>query len=387
MAPDELHGWLRLLATPGIGSGTARRLLARFGLPGAIFAQSAASLEHCVSPAVAQALLQAPEDPAPLAEKTLRWLAGAPQDMRHHIVTLGDPDYPALLLETADPPVLLYLLGAGRWFSGAGAALRLRAWPVPALAVVGSRNPTPQGRQNAQAFARELAGRGFCIVSGLALGIDAAAHEGALEHAGTQAPCTIAVVGTGLDRVYPRANHALAQRIAAEGLIVSEYPLGTPPLGPNFPRRNRIISGLAQGTLVVEAATESGSLVTARLASEQGREVFAVPGSIHAPQSRGCHALLRQGAKLVERVDDILEELAPQARPPRPAPGAMPAPAAPPPADDLLAQLGYEPVHLDDLGARTGLDTARLQARLLELELQGLVARMPGGWFQRLGQA
>ena len=382
MAPDELHDWLRLLATPGVGSGTARRLLARFGLPGAIFAQPAASLEHCVSPAVAQALLQPPDDLAPLLESTTRWLAeAAPPGTRRHIVTLGDPDYPALLLETADPPVLLYLLGAERWFSGAGTQLRLRAWPMPALAVVGSRNPTPQGRQNAQAFARELAGRGFCIVSGLALGIDAAAHEGALEHADAPTPCTIAVVGTGLDRVYPRANHALAQRIAAQGLIVSEYPLGTPPLGSNFPKRNRIISGLAQGTLVIEAATESGSLVTARLASEQGREVFAIPGSIHAPQSRGCHALIRQGAKLVESVDDILEEWATPASPP------PPTPAAPEPADALLAQMGYEAVHLDELGARTGLDTARLQARLLELELQGLVARMPGGWFQRLGQA
>lgn len=391
MAPDELRGWLRLLTTPGVGSSTARRLLARFGLPAAVFAQSPASLEQCVSPQLAQALSQEPDELDPLFDATARWLAdGSPPGTRRHIVTLGDPDYPALLLETADPPVMLYLLGAERWFSG-GAALRLRSWPTQALALVGSRNPTPQGRQNAQAFARELAGRGFTIVSGLALGIDAAAHAGALAHAERpaapcNAPCTIAVVGTGLDRVYPRGNHALAQRIAAQGLIVSEYPLGTPPLAGNFPKRNRIISGLAQGTVVIEAATESGSLVTARLASEQGREVFAIPGSIHSPQSRGCHALIRQGAKLVECVDDILEELRQPAVAAKPAPAPPEAPPAEP-ADDLLAQMGYEPVDLDALSARTGLDAARLQARLLELELLGLVACMPGGLFQRMGQA
>ncbi|GAB2487035.1 DNA-processing protein DprA [Comamonas humi] len=386
MAPEELHGWLRLLTTPGVGSGTARRLLARFGLPASVFAQSAASLEACVSPALAQALLREPEGLAPLYEATARWLTEAPPPgTRRHIVTLGDPDYPALLLETADPPVLLYLLGAERWFDGDGASQRLRGWPGQALALVGSRNPTPQGKQNAQAFGRELGGRGFCIVSGLALGVDAAAHEGALAHEGAEdAPCTIAVVGTGLDRVYPRGNHALAQRIAAQGLVVSEYPLGTHPLAGNFPKRNRIISGLARGTVVIEAATESGSLVTARLASEQGREVFALPGSIHSPQSRGCHALIRQGAKLVERVDDILEELALPAARPAPAP---PSPFPAEPGDGLLTQMGHEPVDLDALVARTGLDAARLQAQLLELELEGLVARMPGGLFQRVGQA
>ena len=388
MAPEELHSWLRLLATPGVGRGTARRLLTRFGLPAAVFSQSAASLEQRVSPSLAKALSQEPEGLTSLVETTRRWLAEAavPGTCRH-IVTLGDPDYPSSLLETADPPVLLYLLGAERWFCGEGAGRRLRAWPAQALAMVGSRNPTPQGRQNAQAFARELAGRGFCVISGLALGIDAAAHEGALAQGGQpDAPCTIAVIGTGLDRVYPRGNHALAQQIAQCGLIVSEYPLGTPPLGPNFPRRNRIISGLAQGTLVVEAAMQSGSLVTARMASEQGREVFAIPGSIHSPQSRGCHALIRQGAKLVECVNDILEELAAPVIAPQSSASAS-APASPPPGDDVLAQMGHEAVDLDELSARTGLDTARLQARLLELELQGVVARMPGGLFQRLGQA
>ena len=299
--------------------------------------------------------------------------------------------------------------------------------PFPAarcLAIVGSRNPTAQGADNARQFARALRAAGCSIVSGLALGVDAAAHEGALMDAGDPSlPATIAVVGTGLDRVYPRRNLDLARRIAQHGLLVSEYPLGTPPLPGNFPKRNRIISGLSQGTLVVEAALASGSLITARMASEQGREVFAIPGSIHAPQSRGCHALIRQGAKLVESARDVLEELRlPAAAPgagsavpsaaPRGdgasaidsvAPGAggtgagvengprHPAPEDAPAADrdGLLPALGYDPVGLDALSARTGLDAAALQVRLLELELEldGQVARLPGGLVQRVGSA
>jgi DNA processing protein len=235
-------------------------------------------------------------------------------------------------------------------------------------------------------------------VSGLALGVDAAAHEGALDAApGLPAddPATIAVVGTGLDRVYPRKNLDLAHRIAASGLMVSEYPLGTPPLAPNFPKRNRIISGLSQGTLVVEAALASGSLITARMAAEQGREVFAIPGSIHAPQSRGCHALIRQGAKLVESAQDVLEELRPPAlaRREHPADSTAPplsdrGPSATPDAESpLLQALGYDPMGVDALVARTGMDAATLQVQLLELELDGRVARLPGGLFQRLGSA
>ena len=221
----------------------------------------------------------------------------------------------------------------------------------------------------------------MCVVSGLALGVDGAAHTGALE---SGAP-TIAVVGTGLDRVYPRRHLSLAHRIAAHGAIVGEYPLGTPPLQANFPQRNRLIAGLSQGTLVVEATLQSGSLITARMAAEQGREVFAIPGSIHAPQSRGCHALIRQGAKLVESAQDILEDL--RLVEPR-APDTSVAEAFEgEDSDALLTAMGFEPVSLDALQARTGLETAHLQARLLELELDGAVGRLPGGLFQRLGQA
>ena len=244
------------------------------------------------------------------------------------------------------------------------------------LAIVGSRNPTPQGARNADQFAEALSRAGLCVVSGLALGVDGAAHAGALQGGSP----TIAVVGTGLDRVYPSRHRDLAHRIAAHGAIVSEFLLGTPPLAAHFPQRNRIIAGLSQGTLVVEAAVQSGSLITARLAAEQGREVFAIPGSIHSPQSRGCHALIRQGAKLVESAQDILEDL-------RLTPSSEPAPVDPAPEDPdgLLTALGHDPVTLDALQARTGLETARLQARLLDLELCGAVARLPGGLLQRQG--
>jgi len=248
--------------------------------------------------------------------------------------------------------------------------------------VVGSRNPTAQGAIHAQQFAQALAEAGLCVVSGLALGIDAAAHEGALQAAGAPACATIAVVGTGLDRVYPSQHRALARRIAQHGLLVSEFALGTPALAHNFPRRNRLIAGLSRATLVVEAALRSGSLITARLAVEQGKDVLAIPGSIHAPQSRGCHALIKQGARLVESVQDVLDELGP-----RPAPAAVAPAAAAGPGDPLLDALGHDPQGLDALIARTGLDAPALQARLLELELEGRVARLPGGLFQRLVRA
>jgi DNA processing protein len=251
--------------------------------------------------------------------------------------------------------------------------------PPRSLAIVGSRNPTPQGRLDAHQFARAFAEAGVTVVSGLALGIDGAAHEGALEGAPAGAVATIAVVGTGLDRVYPKRHLDLAHRIADRGMLLSEYPLGTPPLQQNFPRRNRLIAALSQGTLVVEAALQSGSLITARLAAEQGREVFAIPGSIHSPQSRGCHALLRQGAKLVESAQDVLEDL----RFVLPA-GAPLSPAWPAGDRALLDALGYDPVGLDALIARTGIPAPLLQAQLLELELAGEVARQPGGLFQRL---
>ena len=387
MDHDELGAWLRLTLTPGIGNGAARRLLARFGLPQAIFQQTEAALQLCVPAAQAKALRETPQGWEALWQTTAQWLANAaPQGPARAIVSLGDLRYPQALLDTEDPPLLLYLMGP---------ALLLEHQPFPSdrcLAVVGSRNPTAQGAENARLFARALCGAGLTIVSGLALGVDAAAHEGALEaatSAGTMA-ATIAVVGTGLDRVYPRKNLDLAHRIAAHGLIVSEYPLGTPPLPGNFPKRNRIISGLSQGTLVVEAALASGSLITARMAAEQGREVFAIPGSIHAPQSRGCHALIRQGAKLVESAQDVLEELKIPATTvpglPQEGVNAPGAAASDETEDPVLAALGYDPMGLDALIARTGMDASTLQVALLELELDGRIARLPGGLFQRVGR-
>ena len=395
MDREELGAWLRLTLCSGVGNQTARSLLAHFGLPQAIFGQTEAAWRQCVTPAQARALGTVPETWTALLETTWRWLHDADTDTTtaaprpaRTLITLGDRRYPTALLATEDPPLLLYAMGPARFLADA---------PFPAqrcLAVVGSRNPTAQGAENAHAFSRALHGAGLTIVSGLALGVDAAAHAGALEaaHAPQDTPATIAVVGTGLDRVYPRKNLDLAHRIAAQGLLVSEYPLGTPPLAANFPKRNRIISGLSQGTLVVEAALASGSLITARLAAEQGREVFAIPGSIHAPQSRGCHALIRQGAKLVESAQDVLEELR------LPAASAVASAtdsgetAAPPvpaevPESPLLQALGFDPMGVDALVARTGLDAASLQVQLLELELDGRVARLPGGLFQRRGWA
>ena len=386
----ELAAWLRLTNTAGVGAATARKLLAALGAPQAVFAADVQTLQALVGERLAAALRSAPVQGSRLLEHTLAWLAAVPD---RHCLPLGHPHYPAALLHTPDPPVLLYVQG------------QLSALAQPCtLAVVGSRNPSPQGAENAHAFARALGAQGFCIVSGLALGVDGAAHRGALEVGAT----TVAVVGTGLDRVYPRQHHELAQRIAAHGALVSEYPLGTPPLAPNFPQRNRIIAGLSLGTLVVEAALESGSLITAELAAQYGREVFAIPGSIHSPQSRGCHALIRQGAKLVESVQDVLDELRPPRSVPAPVQGelalgeernaAHPAPraqqgqaaqrqAVEAEEGGLLQALGYDPVGLDALQARCGLPTAELQAQLLELELCGSVRRLPGGLFQRIGRA
>lgn len=389
MDREELGAWLRLTLSPGVGNGAARRLLAQFGLPQAIFQQSAQTLQQCVTPAQARALWEVPPGWQALFEVTDQWLASAdPQGAARDVITLGDHRYPQSLLDTEDPPLVLYIVGPKNLLA------RNPFSTGRCLAVVGSRNPTPQGAENALAFAGALHSAGLTIVSGLALGVDAAAHEGALNAAGAGAEvaATIAVVGTGLDRVYPRKNLELARRIAQQGLLISEYPLGTPPLAANFPKRNRIISGLSEGTLVVEAALASGSLITARMAVEQGREVFAIPGSIHAPQSRGCHALIRQGAKLVESAQDVLEEL------------SMPADIAQRPLSDdvdgdathgagesvegpVLDALGFDPMGMDALIARTGMDAPSLQVALLELELAGRVARLPGGLFQRMASA
>ncbi|MGE4240268.1 DNA-processing protein DprA [Ramlibacter sp.] len=383
----EVSAWLRLALSPGIGDVGARKLLASFGLPEAIFAQDPQALAQVVGERAAAGLAKAPDALQAQVDATLAWLEGGPE---RRIVTLADTRYPAGLLQTADPPLMLYAMGPARFELG------------PAIAIVGSRNPTPQGRENAARFGRALSEAGMTVVSGLALGVDGAAHEGALDGARPGHFATVAVVGTGLDRVYPSRHRALAHRIAEHGWLVSEYPIGTPPLPQNFPKRNRIISALSQGTLVVEAALQSGSLITARFAAEQGREVFAVPGSIHSPQARGCHQLLREGAKLVESAQDVLEEL----RGMRPAVRETAAAAVG--ADDdvgegfacedasagrtkdersLLAAMGFDPVTLDALVARTGVGIAHLQARLLELELAGDVARLPGGLFQRVGTA
>jgi DNA processing protein len=364
----ELGAWLRLLGTPGVGRDGARKLLAAFGTPQDVLDASTAQRTAVVGPQLARAVAAPAAELDELVDRTRAWLLADPA--QRDVVTLGDPRYPGLLLETADPPLLLYTLGRPELLSAAS------------IAIVGSRNPTPQGRANAHAFAAHLGHSGWTVVSGLALGIDGAAHAGALETAAS----TIGVVGTGLDRVYPKAHRDLAHRIAAHGLLVSEFALGTPPARENFPIRNRIVAGLSRGTLVVEAALQSGSLITARLALEAGREVFAIPGSIHSPQSRGVHALIKQGAKLVDRAEDILEELrTPSASPP---PGTMTSPAGlVDPEDTLLAALGCEPVTLEALVGRTGRPAAELNAKLLDLELAGRVARLPDQRFQRVARA
>lgn len=389
-AAAELADWIRLLETPGVGVDTARKLLSAFGLPASIFQQAHAALRAVVAPRVATALLTAPP-PAMLAqiERTLAWDAGAD----NHVLTLADAAYPPQLLQIADPPILLYARG------------RIDLLPAASIAVVGSRNASAQGLANAEQFSAALTAAGLTIVSGLALGIDTAAHQGSLRVAGAgdRRASTVAVIGTGIDIVYPARNRALAHAIAAAGCLVSEYALGTPAIASNFPRRNRIISGLSRGVLVVEAAARSGSLITARMALEQGRDVFAIPGSIHSPLAKGCHQLIRQGAKLVESAQDILEELqafpgtttacavAPVSRPLyRRPPQQLPMPETAQVADKkvrsddpVLQSMGFDPVLQDVLAARCGLGSAELAAHLLGLELDGLVARLPDGAYQR----
>ncbi|MGK5080589.1 DNA-processing protein DprA [Janthinobacterium sp. HLX7-2] len=356
----ELAGWLRLQYLPGVGPVVARALLGRFGLPQHIFATPFEALREVVPASVARAIA---EPPKPLVnsqlELTLQWL----QRPGNAVLTLADPAYPPLLLEIADPPLLLYVRG------------RIELLSRPSVAIVGSRNASAQGMQNAAAFAQALSVAGLSIISGLALGIDTHAHEGGLRGEGA----TVAVIGTGADLVYPRRNLDLAQRIAVQGCIVSEYALGLPAMPSNFPRRNRLISGLARGVLVIEAAAHSGSLITARLAAEQGRDVYALPGSIHSTLAKGCHALIKQGAKLVESVDDVLQELQWLG-----GTSSVPAAADAAQADaPLLAALGHDPVDADTLAARSGLAMGALMGELLALELAGLVERLPGGLFQR----
>jgi DNA processing protein len=355
----ELASWLKLSLTPGLSGGALRQLLAAFGDPQRVLAASRGALAQHVADATAAAIRQGGADEAVAAVGA--WL----EDPANRVLTLADGHYPPRLLQIADPPPLLYVKGRAELLSR------------PSLAVVGSRNATAQGMANAEAFARTLSDAGLTVVSGLALGADAAAHRGGLAGASS----SVAVLGTGVDIVYPARNRALAHQLAQNGALISEFPLGTRALGANFPRRNRLISGLALGCLVVEAAADSGSLITARLAAEQGREVFAVPGSIHSPLAKGCHALIKQGAKLVESARDILEEL----QMPAPAPAAPARSAA---ADArtrrLLDALGYESCDLDTLAARCGLPPAELAALLTQLELDGHIATLPGGLVQRL---
>ena len=353
--------WL-VLAHAYVRVSELQRLLERFGSVAAIADQPRARLREAGLAEEKCAALASPDDKA--IDAALAWL----EDERHHLVTWGGDGYPELLGQIPGPPLLLYVNGS------------VEALQLPALAIIGSRNPTQGGTRNARDFARHLARQGFAIVSGMAQGIDAAAHRGALDANGT----TIAFLGTGIDRVYPAGNRDLAHAIAASGALVSEYPLGAPPERWHFPERNRLISGLSLGTLVVEAARRSGSLITARLAGDQGREIFALPGSIHNPLSRGCHTLIRQGAKLVETAGDILAEL-------RPLAGHMLAsvdegeapdiPAAPPDDDytALRSVLGHDPVTIDELEKQCALTIDQLSSMLLILELHGEVESLSGG--------
>ncbi len=368
---EELSSWIKLMDTEGVGPQTARELLTRFGLPSDIFVAGFSALQKYVPEKIAHALC------APVSEilqakigRTLTW-ADHPDN---HVLTLADHHYPKSLLNITDPPPVIYAKG--------NIALLTR----PSVAVVGSRNATKQGMQNAERFAQVLSAAGLTVISGLALGIDAAAHRGALLHTRTEhdGGSTVAVTGTGLDLVYPARNRELAHQIAEAGCLLSEYPLGTPAIASNFPRRNRIISGLAMGVLVVEAAAQSGSLITARSALEQGREVFAIPGSIHSPLSKGCHVLIRQGAKLVETAQDILEEL-------RWSPGNLPVPTPndavqiDPSLQQLLEVAGCDPVSVDQLLQRSDWSVAEVQAGLLTLEINGQMELLPGGQYRRIG--
>jgi DNA processing protein len=363
----ELQGWLRLTLEPELTPTQAHMLLSRFGLPSHLFTASVSELSQCVPTTLAARLKAAPEaDIQAIIDATLAWL----KEPNHHVLTLSDALYPRRLFDLADAPLVLYVNGRPELLSS------------PSVAVVGARSATMAGTDNATAFSSYLSQHGWCIVSGLADGIDAAAHKGALL-SGSNAGSTIAVMATGIDLVYPARNRSLAHEIAAYGALVTEFPLGMRALPYHFPKRNRLVAALAHGVLVVEAALKSGSLITARQANEMGREVFAIPGSIHSPLSRGCHALIRQGAKLVESGQDILEELGqgklglPRQAGPR---NKVSSSAA---SNPVLVAMGFDPIDLDTLGALTGLGPGELASQLLELELQGLVAREEGGRFQQ----
>ena len=357
MTPEQLLPWLRLTLVPGVTPAQQHALLATFGNAAATVAEPQARVAAIIGDEAAKPFANGPD--ARLLDRTLEWIALD----GHHAIPWGDPRYPPRLAQIADPPLLLYARGRTELLCDA------------MFAIVGSRNATANGTDNAKAFARELSDAGLVIVSGLALGIDAAAHFGGLAGASS----SVAVLGTGIDVTYPRRNAALMQRLCEAGCVMSEFALGTPPGRWNFPRRNRLISGLCRGVLVVEAARGSGSLSTAASALQQNREVFAIPGSIHAPLARGCHSLIKDGAKLVECVDDILSEIRW-----RPAASHQHAGLSRQrERDPILAKMGDAPMSLDQIAQRTGLDAAKLAALVSKLELEGRIAALAGGWFQR----
>jgi len=356
-----LASWLQLTLTPGLGAAAIRGMLREFGLPENVLARARSDLSRFATSAALDALYSGAVEAA--VGRAMEWLA-QPQ---HFVINLADARYPRGLLEIPDPPVLLYAAGRLDLLQGA------------ALAVVGSRNASVQGESNAESFARAFSEAGLTIVSGLAVGIDAAAHRGGLAGVGS----TIAVLGTGIDVVYPRKNAELTRRVAEQGLLVSEFPLGSAAAAYNFPRRNRLISGLSRGCLVVEAALASGSLITARAAADQGREVFAIPGSIHSPLYKGCHALIKSGAKLVESADDVLAELS-GFQPNRQARNSLSPGEASGVEGGLLARMGHDPVDIDSLCSAAGMSPEQVAAELLRLELDGRVTALPGGLYQRL---
>jgi len=350
-----LASWLTLSQIPGLGNESFRKLLIAFGSPENIFLASKAELNQVVKPSISQAISLGISQE--LVNQTGLWLS----DSLNHVLCIGEKFYPQSLLHISDPPLLLFVKG------------RIELLNTPSLAIVGSRNASPQGLRNAEAFALAASDSSLCIVSGLAQGIDAAAHLGGLRGKGS----SIAIVGTGLDKVYPSSNRELAHQLAQNGAIVSEFFLGTPPKSSNFPRRNRIISGLSLGCLVVEASLQSGSLITARMALEQGRDVFAIPGSIHSPQSKGCHYLIKQGAKLVENAQDILDDLVINF-------GRCNSPSLTFSDHFLFEFLEFDPIDLGTLSERSGLTISSLSAILLQMELEGLIATLPGGLYQRI---
>lgn len=366
----ELKAWLRLTLEPGIGSVVAKNLLVRFGLPQQIFEAKFNELMAVVGEKLALQLREpCSEVIQEQIHKTLEWLA---KDSEHHILTLADSLYPQSLLDTHDPPVLLYVDG------------QLEVFQKQAIAIVGARHATLGGEQNAHAFGKYLAQQAWCVISGLATGIDAAAHEGALVSG--QSAATIAVMGTGINRIYPAKNRDLAVRIKQQGALISEFPLDTRAATYNFPVRNRIVAGLSRGIVVVEAAKQSGSLITARLAGEMGKEIFAIPGSIHSPLSRGCHQLIRQGAKLVETGQDIFEELGYPVRVQALQPDELSQKKGDIPIEfqKILAMIGFDPVVPADLQEKLAIDDAQLSRVLIDMELQGLITRLVDGRYQQV---